>query len=45
MKSRLGMGQTIMGFGLKTNGVAGQVGSPGYHGNHVKFEAHFSKNG
>ena len=29
------MNQTIMGFVLKTDGVAGQVGSSG---NHVKFE-------
>ena len=37
MKSRLGM-DLSMGLVLKTDRVAGQVGSPGYHGNHVKFE-------
>ena len=39
MKGRLGMDLSIMGLVLKTDGVPGQVGSPGYHGNHVKFES------
>ena len=39
MKGRLGMDLSIMGLVLKTDRVPGQVGSPGYHGNHVKFES------
>ena len=39
MKGRLGMDLSIMGLVLKTDGVTGQVGSPGYHGNHVKFDS------
>ena len=39
MKGRLGMDLSIaiMGLVLKTDGVPGQIGSPGYHGNHEKF--------
>ena len=44
MKGRLGMDLSIMGLVLKTDGVPGQVGSPGYHGNHVKFESSLPKN-
>ena len=43
MKGRLGMDLSIMGLVLKTDGVPGQVGSPGYHGNHVKFESSLFK--
>ena len=39
MKGRLGMDLSIMGLVLKTDRVPGQVGSPGYHGNQVKFES------
>ena len=39
MKGRLGMDLSIMGLIFKTDGVPGQVGSSGYHGNHVKFES------
>ena len=31
------MDLSIMGLIFKTDGVPGQVGSSGYHGNHVKF--------
>ena len=44
MKGRLGMDLSIMGLIFKTDGVPGQVGSSGYHGNHVKFESRLFKN-
>ena len=33
MKGRLGMDLSIMGLIFETDGVPGQVGSSGYHGN------------
>ena len=44
MKGKLGMDLSIMGLTFKTDGVPGQVGSSGYHGNHVKFESWLFKN-
>ena len=39
MKASFGMDQNIMGLVLKkTDGVTGQICSPGYHGNHIKSE-------
>ena len=37
MKGNLDMDQNIICLVYKTDGVAGQVQSPGSHGNHPKF--------